>query len=78
LETRRLVSDVGNVDDLLDDVRQLATVSCERPLDLVVSVAALLIRIAEVTNWCERARRRSFLLSSDPGEIDGLSGAIDG
>ena len=42
------------------NVCQCATVSCKRPLDLVIGVAALLIGIAEVTNWCECAGGQVF------------------
>ena len=52
--------------------------SRQRPLDLVIGVAALLVGVAEVANRRERAGRRAFILGSDPGEIDGFSGAIDG
>lgn len=73
LRNIRLVADVGDINYLLDCIRQRRPVRRERTLDFIVGVAALLISIAKMKNRGEASGCTFLVLGADPGKIDGLS-----
>jgi len=78
LRTGRLVADVGHIDDLLDDIGEGCAMRSEQPLDLVIGIDALRVRVANVQCLRVRAFRCLLVLRSNAGEIDRPAGPVDG